>query len=147
MAISAKPKRPIAGPAAAAVVFGLTTLIGLVIGIASVLASDVPGWAGLLLSFGLNALGMIGAMVLCVWWWRRIDEAAREAHKWAWWWGGCFGLAGGGAVLLTALSRDDSLDLVGLSQSNILAAGMTLMMLCLVTGYTIAWVVWWAQRR
>ena len=143
----ARTKRPLTGPAAAGIVFGLSTVVGLCVGIGSVFAADIPGWTGLAVSFTLNGLAMAAALILCIWWWRRIDEAAREAHKWAWWWGGCTGLAAGGAVLLTALSRDDGLDLVGLSQSNVLAVGMTLMMLCLVTGYTIAWIVWWAQRR
>ncbi len=34
------------------------------------------------------ALGLLGAVS----YWRRLDEAAREAHKFAWYWGGSVGV-------------------------------------------------------
>src|SRR5690606_7138164 len=38
-------------------------------------------------------------------WWRGLDEAAKEAHKWAWWWGGTLGfVVGGAAVVIAALA-------------------------------------------
>src|SRR5690606_29433021 len=48
----------------------------------------------LVVLFGLMIAGTL-------WWWRRADEAVREAHKWAWYWGGSVGMCVGlGAVML-----------------------------------------------
>ncbi|MBX9460125.1 MAG: hypothetical protein KL785_02265 [Brevundimonas sp.] len=51
---------------------------------------------------------MAVALVGCVWWWRGIDEAAREAHKWAWWWGGSGGVLVGAIFLLTLTFSDEA---------------------------------------
>lgn len=144
---SAKPKRPLTGVAAFGLIFGLSILIGIIAGIGSVFAGYIPGPAGLAASLAVNGAAMAGALILCIWWWRRIDEAAREAHKWAWWWGGCSGALVGGAILLTALHRDGDMGLGAMEPNGILVAGMTLMFTCQVVGYTLAWVVWWAKRR
>ncbi|MFC7377263.1 hypothetical protein [Brevundimonas sp. GCM10030266] len=147
MASSAKPKPPIAGPKAFLLIMGLSGLAGLLAGIASIMTDNLPGVTGFVVNLLINGTVMAIAMGLCVWWWRRIDEAAREAHKWAWWWGGCSGMAVGGAVLLTLLSREDQTILTGLTSNEVLAFGMTLTLGFLLVGYTIGWVAWWAQRR
>ncbi len=144
---SAKPKRPLTGVAAFGLVFGLSLVIGVFAGIGSVFVSDIPGPSGLAASLAVNGVAMGAALILCIWWWRRIDEAAREAHKWAWWWGGCTGALVGATILLTALSRDSGMGFGGLPLPEVLVAGMSLMFACQVIGYTVAWAVWWVKRR
>lgn len=144
---TAKPKRPIAGPKAFLLIMGLSGLAGALAGVGGVLTGDLPGLTGFIVNLLINGAAMAIAMGLCVWWWRRIDEAAREAHKWAWWWGGCSGMAVGGAVLLTLLTREDDTILTGLTTNEVFAFGMVLTLTFLLVGYSIGWLVWWAQRR
>lgn len=123
----------------------------LVAGVLGALGSDYfgawPGTTGFLLTLLVNTVALGAAVLVGVWWWRGIDEAAREAHKWAWWWGGCSGLFVGAIFLLTALNRPAEAELGGLDINQIFAAGMVVILLCQVIGYGIAWAVWWAQRR
>ena len=142
-----KPKRPIAGAKAFAAIMGLSLLVGAVAGIGTGFAGELTGPAGFAVTLGITSVAMLAALLLCRWWWERIDEAAREAHKWAWWWGGCTGMAVGGALLLTITSREGELDLAGMAADQALASGMLLMLTCQVVGYGIAWIVWWAKRR
>jgi len=52
---------------------------------------SAAGRLGLELAFGA---GFIAAVIaLCIRWWHGVDEAQREAWKWAWYWGSTFGLA------------------------------------------------------
>jgi hypothetical protein len=84
-----------------------------------------------------------GAATLLIW--RRLDEAAREAHKWAWYWGGSAGLV---AVLAMLMLGDRAFDLaadVGLTNS--FESGITAVLLLQVIGYLIAWAWWWLRRR
>jgi hypothetical protein len=143
---SAKPIIPSRGPGAFAARMGVAALIGLVAGIGGGVFGDWPGAVGLALTALVSLVAMGGCLLVCLWWWRGIDEAAREAHKWAWWWGGCTGMAIGGVILMTALSRED-IPLGDLAGSEILALGMALMLTCQIIGYGVAWLVWWAQRR
>lgn len=143
---SAKPIIPARGPGAFVARMGVAVLVGLLAGIGGGVFGEWPGPLGLALTALVNLAAMGGALLTCLWWWRGIDEAAREAHKWAWWWGGCTGMAFGGVLLMTALARKDAL-FDGLSGSEILAFGMALMLACQILGYGVAWLVWWAQRR
>lgn len=143
---SAKPIIPARGPGAFAARMGVAALIGLIAGIGGGVFGGWPGPVGLALTILVKILAMGGALLVCVWWWRGIDEAAREAHKWAWWWGGCSGMAVGGVILMTALSRKTPI-LADFSGGEVLALGMALMMTCQILGYSLAWLVWWAQRR
>jgi hypothetical protein len=56
-------------------------------------------------------------------------------------------MAVGGALLLTLILREDDALLSGMTGSQVLALGMTLALGFLIVGYSIAWLVWWAQRR
>jgi len=40
----------------------------------------------------LAAAVAVFSAIHSLYWWRALDEAAQEAHKWAWWWGGNLGL-------------------------------------------------------
>jgi hypothetical protein len=141
------PKLPARGLAAFAVRMGLALAVGLLAGVGGAVFGDWPGPLGLLLTVLVNTAAMGAALLICVWWWRGIDEAAREAHKWAWWWGGCTGMAVGGVALMTALGREADTNLGGLSLNEVFASGVMVILLCQVIGYGIAWAVWWAKRR
>lgn len=131
-------------------VFGLMLLAGLIAGgLAAAVGASNP------LRLTLTVVGLSTTMALaiaaCAWWWQGLDEAAREAHKWAWWWGSTFSLAVGGVVLITltmamnpaemneALRDTTAIDLV--------AGGAMGALLMQCGGYFIAWAVWWLRRR
>ena len=84
-----------------------------------------------------------------LYWWRALDEAAREAHKWAWWWGGNLGfIVGGAAVVIAALAgvnllpaavpHNDALSLFLFVSAAVAAQAV---------GYGVAWCGWWITRR
>lgn len=117
-----------------------TGVIALGAGVAAGFLSQVEGP----LATAVTAVSIAGAMLTGVgagvWWWSRLDEAAREAHKWAWWWGGSLGLSVAAAVLLTLMARGGPTDAD-------LADGMMITLFCQIAGYTAAWVFWWLRRR
>lgn len=78
--------------------------------------------------------------------WRSIDEAAREAQKWAWFWGGSLGMGVGlVATTLGPIGLADSF--AGASPAKLMAyGGMTVAMAQLI-GFLGAWAYWWSARR
>jgi hypothetical protein len=77
--------------------------------------------------------------------WRNLDEAAREAHKWAWYWGASVGLALALPLFMfgqqsagyrARLGLDDSFD-----------TGVTTVLVLELVCYGLAWLFWWARRR
>lgn len=145
MNISPRPRKPLNGGAVFILTLVFILVVGLVAGAGNILADLLPGSAGLAVVMAVNVTAMAVALAAGIWWWSRLDEAAREAHKWAWWWGGTSGLAVAGAVMLTLSTR--GLDLPVLSGGPGLMSGMLLLMLCQTAGYAVAWVAWWLQRR
>lgn len=99
----------------------------------------------------LIVAALVMAAVIMFTWWRNIDEAAREAHKWSWYWGGSAGLC---VVLVLFLLVNltggqfghDTIAVWGLAGRE-LEAGMAAGVLPPVIGYTLAWGVWWARHR
>ena len=150
MSIEPRPKRRLNPAGRFAIVFGLAIVMGFVAGLARHAAGDVVGIASILITAVIMSLAMLVAFVVAIWWWRQVDEAAREAHKWAWWWGGSAGMAIGGVVLLTLQSRSaaeaPAMVLLMDPGTAIYAGAMGLLGFQLV-GYTVAWAVWWLQRR
>lgn len=142
-----KPRPAFGGTIGYLGALGLTLVAGVFGALGSSYFGAWPGMTGLLLTLLVNAAALGAALLVGVWWWRGIDEAAREAHKWAWWWGGCSGMIVGAVFLLTALSRPIEAELGGLDMNQLFAGGMVVILLCQVIGYGIAWAVWWAQRR
>ena len=124
-------------------------VVGAVLGGGGALLGDRPGLFGLVLSFIPIAITMVIVGFVSIWWWRGIDEAAREAHKWAWWWGGSGGMALGGVVLVTLTARDGGVpaESLGLSAADLVVGGMMTILLFQLAGYTIAWAAWWLKRR
>lgn len=96
---------------------------------------------------------MVTALVVALVWMRFIDEAAREAHKFAWYWGGLSGLATGGVfVILATLPQAASFDAQSLfgvrnDPAAYMALGATLLAAVMTAGYLLAWSAWWMKRR
>jgi len=84
-----------------------------------------------------------------LYWWCALDEAAREAHKWAWWWGGNLGLvAGGAAVVIAALAGVNLLPAaLPHTDAALIALGVAAAFAAQAVGYGIAWCGWWIARR
>ena len=86
-------------------------------------------------------------VVASVIYWRNIDEAAREAHKFAWFWGGS------GSILLAApltlLVGDARLTaLAGQhTPSEWFAIGVFSLLVVQLTGYVLVWAIWWLRQR
>lgn len=84
--------------------------------------------------------------------WRNIDEAAREAQKWAWFWGGSIGMGLGILVIAVAFVRPEWLDLVALLPEHATALyglfyGAMAMVAAQMLGFVVAWAYWWAAKR
>jgi hypothetical protein len=144
---SKKPRRPL-GLGGYAATLGFTTVVAALAGIGSTIFGDQPGPIGLALTIAVISAAMAVGFAACLWWWRGIDEAAREAHKWAWWWGGSGGMAAGGVVLLTLMSRADTQPLpAGVDASEMFVTGMMAVLLFQLAGYALAWAGWWLKHR
>ena len=97
----------------------------------------------------LAAAVAVFSAIHSLYWWRALDEAAREAHKWAWWWGGNLGfIVGGAAVVIAALNGVDLLP-AGLPHTDtaLIALGVVAAFAAQAVGYGIAWCFWWTARR
>ena len=109
----------------------------------------ISGW--LFLAFA--AVGMtVGVWVSAIWM-RSIDEAAQEAHKWAWYWGGSIGMAVAGVIGMMAVLPQSALVTLPsvfpdrADPAAYMATGAVGMGLLMMAGYTIAWAVWWLRHR
>jgi len=124
-------------------------VLGLIGGIGSAFLSDRPGVGGLVGSGVFLVAVMTAVLVVTIWWWRRLDEAAREAHKWAWYWGGSAGMAVGLALVLTVTTRNVDLGrfvTADASPGDLIVGGMMSILLFQLAGYTLAWGWWWLAR-
>ncbi|HEY1225399.1 MAG TPA: hypothetical protein VGE54_09245 [Brevundimonas sp.] len=127
--------------------------VGAVCALAGGVAGGVSALAGttgavqVIVKAGTMAIAMAVAMLACRWWWNSIDEAAREAHKWAWWWGSTYGLAIAGTGLLTLLTTDRNATLfAGKGADEILLMGVGAVLIVQCAGYAVAWAIWWLRR-
>ena len=143
-----RPKRP-HGLGTYVLLIVVIAFIGGLGGAAQSLIGDRTGVLGLVLTAAIMSVTMAIAVVGCVWWWRGIDEAAREAHKWAWWWGGSGGVLVGSIFLLTLTFSDEAATPVevGVSAPDLIAGGMFAILLFQLAGYSIAWAAWWLRHR
>ena len=84
-----------------------------------------------------------------LYWWRALDEAAKEAHKWAWWWGGNLGMVIGGAGVVAATLMDVNLlpSFVQRSDAALVATGVVGLFAAQAVGYGVAWCGRWMARR
>lgn len=82
--------------------------------------------------------------------WRRLDEAAREAHKAAWWWGGLTGMSVAASILMGLQVAGDRapLDLVLFpGVEGAFASGFLFVVIAQTVGYGLFWAGWWLTRR
>jgi len=144
-----RPRRP-HGPGAYLLSMGASLVLGGLAGAGSVFLGDQPGPVGTAVTAALVTAAMAAGFTACIWWWRGIDEAAREAHKWAWWWGGTGGMAVGAVLLLTLMLTAEEQSLpakLGSTPADIFVSGMTAILLFQMAGYSLAWAGWWLKHR
>ena len=117
---------------------------GIVSGIVTA-SSDEASIGGAALIASAVALAMAAGLWASFRWWQGLDEAAQEAHKWAWWWGSTVGLAFAGVILLTVLYGAGELGEAPVK--SVLMAGCAVVTGCQMVGYGVAWAAWWLKRR
>ncbi|WP_339914717.1 hypothetical protein [uncultured Brevundimonas sp.] len=117
-------------------------------GVAAAFGSASP--VGLLVTAAGGAFSMLVVAVASILWWNALDEAAQEAHKWAWWWGSTGGVAVGGVVLITLVTATREGPLPAILSGDpitVLINGVSALALFQVIGYALAWAGWWLARR
>lgn len=135
------------GPVAFGVVVVATLILGALAGVAMGMLHDVDS-SDLLRMGGVSIGFMVVALATGVWWWGQIDEAAREAHKWAWWWGGSCAMGLAAAVLIAFGFVHDVLpaSIQTAPPEHLILGGGYFVLICELVGYSIAWCVWWLRR-
>ena len=115
---------------------------------------DITSSAGALWAVGgFAAVTMLISLWVGFKWMSSIDEAAREAHKWAWFWGGSGGMAVGGVlVIMASLPQAAAIHIPAWYSERsdpaaYAATGAFAMLTLMLIGYTIAWAWWWLGRR
>lgn len=106
------------------------------------------------LLLAINLLGVLSCVLglpLAIQWWKKIDEASKEAHKIAWFFGGSIGIFI--SMLLAVLNiLFDGAVLNGLAagirgaQNYAFELGITTCLTFAGLGYMIYWAIWWKQR-
>jgi membrane protease YdiL (CAAX protease family) len=141
---SIEPTRKTAGDSTAMV----TSLLALVV-VGATVKAPMPFWPQ-----GLGqppALGLVvlivgiltGVVAHSVFWWRDLDEAARQAHRRAWWRGGNLGILIGAAALAVALALNLPVapgPMAG-RQEGWAVFGFLCLLFGQAVGYGVAWVV------
>ncbi|MEN5115220.1 hypothetical protein V8J38_02510 [Brevundimonas olei] len=133
-----------------AILFGAVVLIGFVGGLTSGFLADRPGSAAFWTTVAFTVVMMAAVLGVSFWWWRRLDEAAREAHKWAWYWGGSTGMLVGLVLMLVLTTRPADIVLpasLGQTPADLVGAGMIITLGFQLVGYGLAWAWWWLGRR
>ncbi|MBO9544305.1 hypothetical protein [Caulobacter sp.] len=123
--------------------FVLGGLVGGAFALATLLHWEIPLW----LIGGVLVVLMVLLVPVTIIYWRMIDEAAREAHKFAWFWGG----QGGMLIALGLGLLGDSEKLVAaygdLKAAGWMFVGMLALLICQIVGYGLAWAGWWLIRQ
>ncbi|MET4682206.1 hypothetical protein [Brevundimonas faecalis] len=141
-----------------ALAFGLVILaafiMGGVLGYLKATGQDINTGSAALWTVGVFA---VVTMAISLWimlrWMSSIDEAAQEAHKWAWFWGGSGGMAVGGVlVMMASLPQAAAINIpawyAGRTDPAVYAAtGGFAMLTLMMIGYGVAWAWWWLGRR
>ncbi|WP_337186554.1 hypothetical protein [Phenylobacterium sp.] len=97
--------------------------------------------------FALFLLWAVGSAWLVAGYWRSLDEAAREAQKWAWYWGGSIGMGVGAIAIVFEPLGVAALLPAAASRADLLAYGAGVVMAAQLLGFLIAWAWWWGSRR
>ena len=86
-------------------------------------------------------------------WMKSLDEAAQEAHKWAWYWGGSGAMALSMIMLfigMTPISKTIAIPSAFSGRTDpaaYAATGALWLLMLMIAGYGIAWGIWWLRRR
>lgn len=126
-----------------AVTLGATIVLGLAAGVGSALSGPVVAGA-------LATAACAAGMGVAAWKWRRLDEAAREAHKSAWFWGASWSLCLVGGAWIWLIRGGRHLDLAGLvgqSPAELVALGIAFCIGLQLIGYALFWAGWWLSKR
>jgi hypothetical protein len=105
---------------------------------------------GALLAVAASLALVIAALFAVFLHWRRLDEAAREAHKAAWYWGGSGGLGLSGlgiGYLLAQPETELSRYAIRPDDAGLLLSGALYVIAAQFVGYLVAWAWWWWSRR
>lgn len=144
-----KSTKPL-GPTGVAAMLGLIVLLGFVGGLGSGLLAERPGSAAFWATVIFTCVLMAVVLGVSFWWWRRLDEAAREAHKWAWYWGGSTGMLIGLVLMIVLTTRPADIVIpapLGETPAELVGAGMLAILGFQFVGYGLAWAWWWLGRR
>lgn len=109
----------------------------------------------------LMAAAVVWALAFVGLYWRRLDEASREAQRSAMLWGGTFGILAaviaGMFIAYTPAGASWLQDLAGRFSARIgdkipdtsfaFVAGLMFCAISSVLGFSVAWMWWWAKRR
>lgn len=127
----------------------LALILGVIAGASSRAFDEAqprPWQLGLFIAFGSAVL--VTALVATLAYWRRLDEAAREAHKWAWYWGGSLGMLPGLLLPFTGRLGPDVAERLGFVEAHeLMHFGAMAVLTSMIAGYTVAWLVWWLRKR
>ncbi len=133
-------------------IYGIAMILGAVVGGAVAFldaTGDLPVLTGPVgVMIGLGGLLVLGALSIV--YWPRLDETAREAHKWAWFWGGGAGLFVALALLPVLLADGAAAVVLGEfagAPNGPIVTGVVLVFCFQSVGYAIAWVCWWLNNR
>lgn len=102
---------------------------------------------------GIAAIFAVGCFLGGAWWMKALDEAAQEAHKWAWYWGGSVGLTMGMAgilVLMTPMAAEVQFATIISGRTDpaaYLVTGAFAVTVPMMIGYMAAWALWWWRHR
>jgi hypothetical protein len=142
--------KPLSRRTAGVLLVGAVFAFGVIIGF---WGSSVPEGAEqpwpLTLFVATGVLVLLPAAVLyVVKHWGGLDEAAQEAHKWAWYWGGSIGIIPGFVVVSSRTLGLRWAEVLGFDQPReLIVFGALTVMGSALAGYLIAWGVWWLRRR
>lgn len=96
----------------------------------------------------LAAMALLySSIVFTLAYWRHLDEAAREAHKWAWYWGGSLGIIPGFFIATWGDSVARAGGLGFTEPGELIEFGVVTILLSMLVGYLLAWGVWWSRKR
>jgi hypothetical protein len=128
----------------------ICALIGGVVGLL-IATGRLEALSALKMFMGFFSLSFLIAMPLLLIWWKRVDEAVKEAHKWAWFWGGSIGMMLAIWVLTLNVFVEGRLFAGMLAEWHLEAYGLELgavgTLLVMSYSYIFAWAFWWWKRR
>lgn len=128
----------------------LTAIVGGIVG-GTTAAGLVDRELALKLFLAFFSFTMIIGLPLAWIWWSKVDEAVKEAHKWAWFWGGSIGMTLG-IFLATANIFTDGRLVAGVLaaggfEAYAFEAGLIGVVSLTAYGYMAAWAFWWWKHR